>query len=154
MKRDEWASRPGRSSRWISKSTRFAVYHRDGFRCVYCKPAKRAYDGVGLTLDHLISRKDGGDHDPTNLVTACTKCNSSRQHKKHPRRTLARLHKLTAVPLNLEVGRLMAKLYEAVRDQNAVHPLTERRVPKAKFEVDGRTFAILPWFVDDVHPEA
>lgn len=129
MKRKEWASRPGRSSNWIARSKRFAIYHRDGFRCVYCKPAERLYDGVGLTLDHLISRNDGGDHDPSNLVTACKKCNSARQDKRHPRRTLARLHKLTARPLNMEVGRLLAKLYEAARDQQLVHPLTGRVPP-------------------------
>lgn len=67
----------GQGSKWIRKSTRYAIYHRDGFSCVYC--AACADDGVTLTLDHVVACELGGDNDPSNLVTACLSCNSAKQ---------------------------------------------------------------------------
>ena len=61
-------------AKWIRRSTRDAIYHRDGFACVYCTRA-----GVRLTLDHLLAVDLGGTHDPANLVTACLSCNSAKQ---------------------------------------------------------------------------
>lgn len=112
MTRSDWHSRPGRSSSFIAKSTRFAIYHRDNFRCVYCgkRDEPPAYDGEGLTLDHIIARYHGGSHKPQNLVTACLSCNSSRQHKKHRKPTLQRLQRLASKPLNREVGKILVEL--------------------------------------------
>ena len=71
---------------WKVASTRYAIYHRDGFACVYCgdSHANRAL----LTLDHVITReavKSGkapppvlGVHHESNLVTACMTCNVAR----------------------------------------------------------------------------
>lgn len=59
-------------------ATRMAVYHRDGFACVYCAAA--ADDGVTLTLDHVLAHELGGTNDPTNLLTACLSCNSAKRH--------------------------------------------------------------------------
>lgn len=64
------------SSSWIKDSTRWAIYHRDGFKCVYCGATKA--DGVQMTLDHVEPRSEGGSHAATNLVTCCTFCNSIR----------------------------------------------------------------------------
>ncbi len=49
--------------------TRFNLFLRDGFECVYCG------DGVELTFDHLIPRRLGGQTSWTNIVAACSKCN-------------------------------------------------------------------------------
>lgn len=63
-------------SKWIRPERRLAIYHRDGFACVYCK---RAADDARLSLDHLRSRKRGGTNANENLVTACLRCNSRRR---------------------------------------------------------------------------
>ncbi len=109
MNRKQWAQRKGRSSKWITVALRFAIYHRDNFRCVYCRSEPR-YTGEGLTLDHVVTRSAGGTDMPDNLVTACGRCNSSRQARKLPERVVGRLRRHLSKELNLEVGRVMAKL--------------------------------------------
>jgi hypothetical protein len=55
-----------------------AIYVRDGFACAYCGRGVEE-EGVVLTLDHLEPYSKGGALiDPTNLITACRNCNSSR----------------------------------------------------------------------------
>lgn len=63
---------------WIRTSTRLAIYHRDGFACVYCGAAGEDH-GVGLTLDHLVACELGGTNEPSNLVTSCRSCNSAKR---------------------------------------------------------------------------
>lgn len=60
----------GQGSRWIQPSTRLAIYHRDGFACVYC--GHGAEDGAVLSLDHVLACELGGSNEPTNLVTSCS----------------------------------------------------------------------------------
>lgn len=67
----------GQGSKWCRPSTRLAIYHRDGFCCVYC--GATAESGAQLTLDHVLACELGGDNNPTNLITACLSCNSSKQ---------------------------------------------------------------------------
>ena len=68
-------------SKWIRRSTRLAIYHRDRFLCVYCgidpilPDAHIPLYAERLTLDHVVN--DGG-HDPSNLVTCCRGCNDSK----------------------------------------------------------------------------
>ena len=124
MNRKQWSSRPGRSSNWITPTRRFAIYHRDGFKCLYCQRGPLAYDGVGLTLDHVLSRKEGGGHESKNLVTSCLKCNSKRQHKALRSPTLNRLRVYLNRELNMEVGKLLALLQKRCRGQ--VNPLMVR----------------------------
>lgn len=69
------------SGSWIHKVKRLAIYLRDGFTCVYCQRDLHQADPFEVTLDHLLPRSLGGTHEPTNLVTACRSCNSSRQAK-------------------------------------------------------------------------
>ena len=49
--------------------TRFNLFLRDRFRCVYC--------GVGsdLTFDHVVPRAQGGRTTWENVATACAPCN-------------------------------------------------------------------------------
>ncbi len=49
--------------------TRFNLFLRDGFECVYCG------SGDDLTFDHLIPKRLGGKTTWTNIVAACSACN-------------------------------------------------------------------------------
>jgi len=49
--------------------TRFNLFLRDGFSCVYCG------SGEDLTFDHVIPRRLGGQTSWDNIVAACTRCN-------------------------------------------------------------------------------
>lgn len=71
----------GQGSNWIRRTTRFAIYHRDGFRCVYCLSGAEDAHGSGLTLDHVVPGTSGGTNDPTNLVTCCGACNSAKKDR-------------------------------------------------------------------------
>lgn len=51
-------------------SLRWAVFRRDGYRCVDCGC------DVDLTADHVVARANGGVTTPENLVTRCRPCNS------------------------------------------------------------------------------
>ena len=53
--------------------TRFEVFKRDGFKCVYC--GRDVSDGVKLVADHIYPRAKGGLYTMDNLVTACEDCN-------------------------------------------------------------------------------
>lgn len=49
--------------------TRFNLFLRDGFECVYCSSPE------DLTFDHVIPRRLGGRTTWKNIVAACSKCN-------------------------------------------------------------------------------
>lgn len=72
---------PGRSSKWITRTKRLAIYIRDGFTCQYCGRDLRNAKPTDVHLDHLIPQCRGGSHEPRNLITACRRCNCARQHK-------------------------------------------------------------------------
>lgn len=61
---------------WIRQDARLACYLRDGLACVWC--GSSVEEGAKLTLDHVIPHSQGGSNSPSNLVTACHKCNSVR----------------------------------------------------------------------------
>ena len=77
----------GQGMNWIRQTTRLAIYLRDGLACAWCGAA--AEDGAQLTLDHLVAHCRGGSNRPTNLVTACHRCNSSRGKRSVPAFALA-----------------------------------------------------------------
>lgn len=125
MNRKEWHNRKGRSSKWINKTVRLAIYHRDNFRCVYCfQPKLKDYNGETLTLDHIVPRSKGGSDLPTNLVTACVGCNSSRQQRSHGANVMRRLQRHLDRPLNMEVGKVLRELCKLVKPENPA-PLSE-----------------------------
>jgi hypothetical protein len=66
--------------RSISKSVRFDVFNRDGFKCRYCGRSQN--DGAVLHLDHVLAVARGGSNDAVNLVTACADCNLGKSDKK------------------------------------------------------------------------
>ena len=67
--------------------TRFNVFLRDGFECVYCGATE------DLTFDHVIPRSKGGRTSWDNIVAACSPCNlrkGGRMPKEagmHPKKT-------------------------------------------------------------------
>src|SRR5262245_36822439 len=81
MKREEARRRKGRSSSFISKALRYAIYARDGFECTYCE-RRFVFMEYGISVDHVVSRIMGGTHTATNLVTSCISCNSRRKGRK------------------------------------------------------------------------
>lgn len=56
----------------VTKSVRFEVFKRDGFRCVYCGADPSM---CVLQVDHVVAVANGGLNEPDNLVTACGTCN-------------------------------------------------------------------------------
>ena len=58
----------------ISTGKRMRIFERDGFKCVYCGRTPDMEDVV-LHVDHILPVKEGGGNDPSNLRTACDKCN-------------------------------------------------------------------------------
>jgi 5-methylcytosine-specific restriction endonuclease McrA len=79
--------RSGRSSNFVSKKKRLAIYLRDRFSCMYCGRDLHSAKPAEITLDHLECRNDNPSgvlrnglsiHDETNLVTACYRCNCGR----------------------------------------------------------------------------
>lgn len=69
--------------------TRFNLFLRDGFACVYC-----GWDvKEDLTFDHLIPRSRGGRTTWSNIVTACSPCNL-----KKGGRTPREAHMAPAIP--------------------------------------------------------
>ena len=49
--------------------TRFNLFLRDGFSCVYCNETQ------DLTFDHVVPKKLGGKTSWTNISAACSRCN-------------------------------------------------------------------------------
>ena len=64
------AKRPPRSG--VTVRTRFMVFERDGFKCVYCGSTDK------LVIDHIQPVADGGTDDMENLATACWLCNAGK----------------------------------------------------------------------------
>ncbi|MCB9996438.1 MAG: HNH endonuclease [Rhodospirillales bacterium] len=60
------------SAKWPA-FTRFNVFLRDGFDCMYCQGNFKAND---LTFDHVIPRSRGGRTSWDNIVAACQGCNT------------------------------------------------------------------------------
>ena len=46
------------------------VIHRDGSKCVRCGSR------TNLVADHIVSRRNGGSHHPSNLQCLCDSCNA------------------------------------------------------------------------------
>jgi hypothetical protein len=106
---------------WVRLPKRLAIYHRDSFDCVWCRGVFPLDPlGYGLTLDH-VDPQEG--HTPSNLVTCCASCNSSKkaltidewyrrlaEDGYNIRRLKERVRRLTRKSLNMHAGRWLASL--------------------------------------------
>jgi 5-methylcytosine-specific restriction endonuclease McrA len=52
------------------RMTRLEIFNRDHHTCQYC-----GRKGRELTLDHVVPRRLGGEHNWGNVVSACVPCN-------------------------------------------------------------------------------
>ena len=66
-------SKPDRFRRHRVPLSRRNIYLRDGNICQYCG---RRFPTSELSIDHVVPRSRGGQNTWTNLVCACTTCNS------------------------------------------------------------------------------
>lgn len=70
---------PRRFRRQVTNTFLFA---RDGYRCQYCgRSAVELKPREGLTRDHLIPLSRGGTNEWTNVVTACSPCNTRKANR-------------------------------------------------------------------------
>lgn len=58
----------------ISFKTRQFVRERAHFNCEYCLTPE-LFSFIGYEVDHIISRKHGGQNDVNNLAWSCSICN-------------------------------------------------------------------------------
>lgn len=72
MTTGETSSESAKSRTPLSKKTRFEIFKRDGFACLYCGAHP---PGVLLHVDHRLAVSKGGGNEFDNLVTACAACN-------------------------------------------------------------------------------
>lgn len=78
---------------WLRQDKRLAIFLRDGLACVWCGDS--AENGAKLTADHVVPAALGGRNVETNVVTCCSRCNSSKG-----KRTAAAFAKSVAGYLN------------------------------------------------------
>lgn len=124
MTREEYCRRPGRSSKWIRREKRVAIYIRDGFRCMYCGEDLRDAKPHQMGLDHLEpqneckrrgnkTRSGKSMHHESNLVTACATCNCSRQdmplHRFAAPGAIKRIRRNVRRKLNMDLARAMVR---------------------------------------------
>ena len=70
---------PRRFRRQVTNTFLFA---RDRYRCQYCgRPAGELKPREALTRDHVIPLSRGGTNDWTNVVTACSPCNTKKGNR-------------------------------------------------------------------------
>lgn len=65
------------------KVTNTFLFARDNYTCQYCGRTAEKLRGRanGLTRDHVMPRSRGGLDEWTNVVTACSSCNSKKDNK-------------------------------------------------------------------------
>lgn len=87
---------------WIFRTTRMAIYHRDGCACLRC-------GAKNLALDHVT---DEGGNGPHNLITLCNECNASRGAKlliEYDPVLAARAAIQLGIPIDREAGRRLCE---------------------------------------------
>lgn len=67
-------------SQSLPESVRRRVLASFSYRCAYCQTSERLVGPV-LEVDHVIPQSRGGTDEETNLVAACTLCNSHKAQR-------------------------------------------------------------------------
>ncbi len=63
--------------RFRKQVTNTFLFARDGYRCQYCgRPGAELKPREALTRDHVVPMSRGGTNEWTNVVTACSPCNT------------------------------------------------------------------------------
>lgn len=75
-RRGGWPGHRYNGAGWIRPDLRWGIRVRDLYRCFWCGGDLLV---IGAnTLDHVLPVSRGGTHAPTNLITACRRCNVAR----------------------------------------------------------------------------
>lgn len=61
-----------KGSAWVKVRAR--VLARDHHTCGYC-------GAPATTVDHVVAKANGGTDDPSNLISSCVRCNSTKGAK-------------------------------------------------------------------------
>jgi 5-methylcytosine-specific restriction endonuclease McrA len=80
------ASRGGPAARGYGhawRKVRAQILARDRYRCAYC-------GGPAGSVDHVLSKVDGGSDDPSNLVASCKSCNTAQENRRRAARAPVR----------------------------------------------------------------
>lgn len=77
------------------KFSRVNIYGRDNYQCQYCEKKCSMSE---LTYDHVVPRSQGGKTTWTNIVSACTTCNS-RKAGRTPEQARMKLRKKPVQPV-------------------------------------------------------
>lgn len=130
-RRENW-----QGSKWCRRSTRLAIYLRDGLACVYC--GTTIEDGAVFGLDHIRPVSKGGTNKSRNLVTACRTCNSSRGNRSVRKFVEALAHYLNENATEKTVGGIIAHIKKCRRRklprEEARKLLARRKTVKAACE--------------------
>ncbi len=131
---------------WIWCSTRFSIYARDGFRCLACG------DSDSLSLDHVDPR---GPNRPSNLVTLCKPCNSSKARRSvqawRPE-LVDEVLVAVASPIDRALGRALAEEYRPGRLASHAYrnsPAERARRAAARAAIEDQVLATFEAFIED-----
>lgn len=126
---------PRRFRRQVTNTFLFA---RDRYRCQYCgRPGSELRHRESLTRDHLVPISRGGTNDWTNVVTACSPCNTRKANKlpeeigMHP---ITPPHEPHFVHLSWAVRRLtptQARYIRMFYGEETLHQLEALSVPRS-----------------------
>jgi len=106
----------------LSKKTRFEVFKRDRFQCMYCGAHPPA---VLLHVDHIKAVAEGGTNDFDNLVTSCEPCNLGKGARD-----------LSAIPMGLaEKAQRIAESEEQLRGYHSVIEEKRNRIQSQAWQI-------------------
>ena len=104
------------------------VYHRDGYRCVYCgKYLLLDFDSwQSIHTDHLVPSSKGGSDADDNMVTSCAVCNTLKGTfaPENDIETLGRRNYIQAMREHIQARRAqrMRAFFELVEQMNSRLP--------------------------------
>lgn len=143
----------------LSYGTRCAIFVRDGKRCAWCN-RKVKFSGGSLKkseasdrcaqLDHVIPRAEGGNHKPTNLVTACARCNRRGVEARPPER-YPHVLELLALPLDRKAGRKFARrIYPWIKNLSSGGKFRQQKCYAKKRERAAMQQTAIASFLEDI----